>query len=211
MAGMEPSITHVPVRAAASVGQGGDGTGTIVKRHSAATRLTHWFVTLAMLILIMSGLQIFNAAPYLDASDLSSPQHRILSIGAAGTDLNPVGTTTLFGHTFTTTNWLGYTDDGGGSKQARAFPGWITFPGYQDLASGRRWHFFFGWVLTIAGAIYLLAGMVRGDLRLLLLRRSDWSRLLPYFLYYRACAASRRTTASTTRCRRPAIPSSSSH
>lgn len=124
-----------------------DGTaavpeGRVVKRHSATTRLTHWIVALAILILIMSGFQIFNAAPYLDPSDLSNPHQRILSIGTATSD-QTVGTTTLFGHTFTTTNWLGYTDDGQGHQTARAFPGWITFPGYQDLGSGRARHFFF--------------------------------------------------------------------
>jgi len=156
----------------------------VVKRHSAVTRVTHWIVALAMFVLIMSGLQIFNAAPYLDASDLSNPQHRILSVQAGGTDQAPAGTTTLFGHRFTTTNWLGYTDDGQGGKAARAFPAWITFPGYQDLGSGRRWHFFFGWVLTLAGIVYLVAGAVRKDLRLLILRPADLRGLLPMQLYY---------------------------
>jgi len=158
--------------------------GRVVKRHSLTTRLTHWIVALAMLILIMSGFQIFNAAPYLDASDLSNPHHRILSLGAAGTDQAPIGTTTLFGHQFTTTNWLGYTDDGQGGKTARGFPGWITFPGYQDLGSGRAWHFFFGWVLTLAGIAYLVAGAERKDLRLLILRPADLPKLLPMQLYY---------------------------
>ncbi len=162
----------------------GDRLGRVVKRHSIATRSTHWAVALAMVILIMSGLQIFNAAPYLDASDLSNPAHRILSIRAAGNEFAPTGRTTVFGHTFTTTHWLGYTDDGQGSEQPRAFPGWITFPGYQDLASGRRWHFFFGWILTIAGAIYLAAGALRGDIRLLVLRPADLPAVVPYLLYY---------------------------
>ncbi len=78
----------------------------VVKRHSVTTRVTHWIVALAMLVLIMSGLQIFNAAPYLDDSDLSSPRHRILSFGTAGGQ-GTVGTTTVFGHQFATTNcWL---------------------------------------------------------------------------------------------------------
>ena len=35
------------------------------------------------------------------------------------------------------------------------FPGWATIPSYQDLASGRLWHFFFAWLLVINGALYL--------------------------------------------------------
>ena len=157
--------------------------GIVVKRHSLTTRLTHWIGALAIFILIMSGLQIFNAAPYLDASDKSDPQHRILAFGQAGPN-GDVGTTTVFGHTFVTTHALGYTDDGQGGQAARAFPGWITWPGYQDLASGRRWHFFFGWVMTIAGVTYLIVSLVRKDLRLLILRPSDLPKLLPMQLYY---------------------------
>ncbi len=159
--------------------------GRVVKRHSLTTRLTHWFGALAIFILIMSGLQIFNAAPYLDASDKSDPQHRILSIGQGGQNGDaPIGTTRVFGHTFTTTHVLGYSADGQGGEAGRAFPAWITWPGYQDLASGRRWHFFFGWIMTIAGVVYLVAALVRKDLRLLILRPSDVPKLLPMQLYY---------------------------
>ncbi len=174
---MDVTIERAP-RVTASV-----PAARVVKRHTVTTRVTHWIVALAMLVLIMSGLQIFNAAPYLDASDLSNPHHRILSFGTTG-DQGTVGTTTLFGHQFTTTNWLGYTDDGQGGKAARAFPGWVTFPGYQDLGSGRAWHFFFGWILTLAGIAYLVAGAVRKDLRLLILRPADLPKLLPMQLYY---------------------------
>src|ERR1700694_3838436 len=106
-------------------------TGDVVYRHSIVARTSHWLWTLAMLILFMSGLQIFNAAPYLDASDKSDPTRRVLSIqgGAPQTGGPPVGQTVLFGHTFTTTGVLGYTDNGAGAQSARAFPGWITLPG----------------------------------------------------------------------------------
>jgi thiosulfate reductase cytochrome b subunit len=42
----------------------------------------------------------------------------------------------------------------------RAFPSWITVPSYQDLATGRRWHFFFAWLLVINGLVYLVWGFV---------------------------------------------------
>src|ERR1700677_2001673 len=91
--------------------------GQRVYRHSIAARVTHWLWTLAMLVLVMSGLQIFNAAPYLDASDKSDPARRILSFDATKNAAGaPVGTTTIFGHTFTTTHVLGYTDDGQGGE-----------------------------------------------------------------------------------------------
>jgi len=162
-------------------------TGKRVYRHSIAARASHWLWTLAMLVLVMSGLQIFNAAPYLDASDKSNPAKRVLIIGASESAADPqrvTGLTKILGHTFTTTGALGYTDDGMGGKAERAFPGWATLPGEQDLADGRRWHLFFGWILTLAIVVYLVAGAVRKDLRDLVLRPSDVPKLLPMQLYY---------------------------
>jgi thiosulfate reductase cytochrome b subunit len=157
----------------------------LVKRHSLATRLTHWTAALALLVLVMSGLQIFNAAPYLDASDKSDPSHRVFAV-AGGTLASgaAVGTVTLFGRTFRTTHVLGYTDDGQGGQTARAFPGWLTLPGYQDLAGGRRWHLFFAWIFVACGLAYALAGALHKDLRLLLLRPSDLPKLWPMQAYY---------------------------
>ena len=155
---------------------------TLVARHSATTRITHWLTVLAFIVLVMSGLQIFNAAPYLDASDKSNPQRRVLEIGADTT--NSAGVVTLFGHAFRAGNVLGYTDDGMGGLAERAFPGWITLPGYQALADGRRWHLFFAWVLVICGAAYFVAGFRRDDLQKLILRRADLPKLLPMQLYY---------------------------
>jgi thiosulfate reductase cytochrome b subunit len=172
-----PEMTHVTTRASEP--------GTVVRRHSITTRVTHWVAFLAIVVLTMSGLQIFNAAPYLDASDKSDPAHRVLSLD--GQDLpggGSRGTTTIFGHTFTTTHWLGYTDDGQGGETPRGFPGWITFPGYQDLAGGRRWHFFFAWIFVLAGGAYIVAGLLRKELPLLVLRPSDLPKMWPMQAYY---------------------------
>jgi thiosulfate reductase cytochrome b subunit len=161
-------------------------TGQRIYRHSITARTTHWLWALAILVMVMSGLQIFNAAPYLDASDKSNPARRVLSIEAHSDAVSgkPVGTLTLFGHAVTTTGVLGYTDDGAGGQTPRAFPGWITLPGPQSLADGRRWHLFFGWVLTIAVTAYVIGGVLQGNLRELILRPSDVPKLLPMQLYY---------------------------
>jgi thiosulfate reductase cytochrome b subunit len=155
-----------------------------VYRHTVGARFAHWLWALAILVLVMSGLQIFNAAPYLDASDKNDVSHRVLWFRAQLVDGKPQGTTTVFGHTFVTTNVFGYTDDGAGGKAARAFPGWTTLPGEQDLADGRLWHFFFGWMLVLAMAVYLVSAVARGSLRELILRPSDLPKLWPMQLYY---------------------------
>ncbi len=158
----------------------------VVTRHSVITRLTHWLGALAMIVLFFSGLQIFNASPMLDAADKSDASRRVLSI-EGGTPQNadrPVGMTVIFGHPFNTTGFLGYSSDGQGAAGPRAFPSWLTLPGYQDLADGRRWHFFFAWILVACGIAYMIGGIARKDLNLIVLRPSDLPKLIPMQLYY---------------------------
>ncbi|HTJ28456.1 MAG TPA: cytochrome b/b6 domain-containing protein [Candidatus Limnocylindria bacterium] len=159
-------------------------TGKRVYRHGIGARVAHWGWVLAMLVLVMSGLQIFNAAPYLDASDKSDPSRRILAFGAHLQNGVPVGTTTIFGKTFTTTHLFGYTSDGLGGESPRAFPAAVTLPGPQDLADGRRWHLLFAWALTAAFILYVAAAALRGTLRELVLRPSDLPKLWPMQAYY---------------------------
>jgi thiosulfate reductase cytochrome b subunit len=159
--------------------------GERVYRHSVAARTAHWLWALSILVLVMSGLQIFNAAPNLDASDKSDATHRVLAIDAhQKPDGTVVGTTTLFGHGFTTTHLLGYTAAGDGSEAPRAFPSWVTLPGTQDLADGRRWHILFAWALVFAMGVYLVSALFRGSLNDLVLRPSDLPKLWPMQLYY---------------------------
>ena len=73
----------------------------------------------------------------------------------AGEDGQPVGVTQIFGHDFDTTGLFGLSKVDGERWAARGFPSWITLPSYQDLATGRRWHFFFAWLFVINGLVYL--------------------------------------------------------
>jgi thiosulfate reductase cytochrome b subunit len=58
---------------------------------------------------------------------------------------------------------------------ARGWPGWMTIPNYPNLADGRRWHFFFAWVLVIGGALYVVWTLASGHLkRDLAPDRRDW-------------------------------------
>jgi len=155
-----------------------------VYRHSLSTRLTHWLAALSLVILFMSGLQIFNAAPFLDASDKTDPARRVLEIGAVQNGARENGFVNILGLHVRTTGVLGYTDDGMGGQSERAFPGWITMPGYQSLADGRRWHLFFAWILVIAGLWYFVAGAISGKFRKLVISRADLSKLVPMQLYY---------------------------
>jgi thiosulfate reductase cytochrome b subunit len=152
-----------------------------VYRYAPLTRASHWLWVVAFVVLIGSGLQIFNASPNLDASDKSDPARRVVAIGSPS---DGVGTTTIFGHTFTTTGWLGWTGDGMGSRGAHAFPAVLTIPGYQDLAGGRRWHLFFAWIATACWLAWLLSAAIKGNLREMVLRVSDIPKIWPMQAYY---------------------------
>lgn len=155
--------------------------GERIYRYTVATRLSHWLWVIAFAVLVSSGLQIFNASPYLDASDKSDPGRRVLAIDSPA---DRIGTTTIFGHAFTTTGWLGFTDDGMGGKAARAFPAWITIPSYQDLADGRRWHLFFAWIAAVCWLTWLISTAIKGGLAEMVLRPSDLPKLWPMQAYY---------------------------
>src|SRR5579872_1234775 len=127
----------------------------IVYRHSAIVRVTHWINALCFALLLMSGLQIFNAHPALYWGQASTFDRPFLSLGAEeGANGDVKGVTTVLGHSFNTTGILGASRDDAGEMAARGFPTWITIHSYQDLATGRRWHFFFAWILALNGLVY---------------------------------------------------------
>lgn len=144
-----------------------DGKSTeVIYRHSLPVRVTHWTNALCLLILLMSGLQIFNAHPSLYFGNRSDAEHAVLAIRAAQKeDGSYAGLTTIGNTTIETTGWLGLFTDANGELDANGFPGWITIPSYRDLATGRRWHFFFAWLFVLNGLAYLIYSVVSGHLR----------------------------------------------
>ncbi len=131
-----------------------------IYRHSITVRVSHWVGVVCVVLLLLSGFQIFNAHPALYLGQASDFVRPIASIGARQEGTRIVGVTKILGSHFDTTGILGVS--GAGNDEDRAFPSWLTLPGYQDLAAGRRWHFFFAWLLVLNGAIYLLYGLVSG-------------------------------------------------
>jgi len=134
-------------------------TTKVIKRHSMATRLWHWINAVALLVLLMSGLQIFNAHPSLYWGNGSNFDQPLMSIGARMGDDGPMGYTQLAGHEFTTTGVLGWSN-ADGQGQARAFPAWATLPDAQWLSLGRQWHFTAAWVFGVTLVLYLLYSLI---------------------------------------------------
>jgi thiosulfate reductase cytochrome b subunit len=100
-----------------------------IYRHSLATRVLHWINALSVFVVLMSGLQIFNADPYLYWGQFGASPDKPLASLAPG------------------------------------FPSWMTIPGWRDLTTGRRWHFFFAWILVANAAAYLIMSLRTNHIR----------------------------------------------
>ncbi len=121
-----------------------------VYRHALPVRIGHWLNVVWLFILIMSGLQIFNAHPALYWGDRSDRDQPLLSIRAMKSGDGQVhGVTTILGYPFDTTGVLGYSNN-----SVRAFPAWATVPSAKWLAMGRQWHLFFSWLFVINGLLF---------------------------------------------------------
>ncbi len=127
-----------------------------IYRHRLPVRISHWLNVPILIILIMSGLQIFNAHPALYWDDRSDREHPFLSIRPMKTESGEVrGITTILGYKFDTTGVLGYSDG-----SSRAFPAWATVPSAKFLAMGRQWHLFFAWLLVINGLLFTAYALI---------------------------------------------------
>jgi thiosulfate reductase cytochrome b subunit len=133
-------------------------------RHALAVRVTHWINALAILILLGTGLNIFNAHPSLYWGQAGSDQQtdtRWLQIGSRG----PAGYLRIGDMEVTTTGLLGVSRNPDGSARAIAYPGWATIPAQRNLAAARTIHFFFAWVLIINALVWLGYSLISGHIR----------------------------------------------
>jgi Ni/Fe-hydrogenase b-type cytochrome subunit len=155
----------------------------LVYRHNRITRITHWTNAIGLMILFMSGLMIFNAHPSLYWGHTSEPEKAFLSIGANNDDEDVRGYVQIYGRQIDTTGVLGV-QQGTRGPSARAFPSWLTIPGYYSLAGGRRWHFFFGWVFALNGLLYVIYNIAVGHMRKFLFTPADAAKIPAMIAYY---------------------------
>ncbi len=144
-----------------------------VYRHRLPVRIWHWVNAITLLVLLMSGLMIFNAHPRLYWGQYgANPDYAWLAVGSTPkTGFVRIGDTRI-----ETTGVLGRWTDAAGQQQTWAFPGWATIPTTYSLADGRRWHLLFAWVLAVSLTLYMLWSLVGGHLkRDLHVRRAEWS------------------------------------
>ncbi|WP_311946325.1 cytochrome b/b6 domain-containing protein [Halomonas piscis] len=151
---------------------------TVIKRHALFTRFWHWVNFACLIVLLMSGLQIFNAHPSLYWGKDSHFDTPALSVGAIRTGNGELrGITRLGGYRFDTTGILGVSGPET-DREIRAFPAWATLPGPRWLAMGRQWHFLAAWIFAPMLFCYLAYLVIGGQLwRRLLPRRQEWRHL----------------------------------
>jgi thiosulfate reductase cytochrome b subunit len=137
----------------------------VIYRHSGTVRITHWINVLVLLVLLMSGMQIFNAHPALYLGPQSNFDAPIFAMDAKQNGDTVKGVTTVFGHSFDTDGVFGAATDAEGNVDERGFPWSVTLPGHRDLSMGRRWHFFFAWLFLFNGLAYFLWSLGSGHLR----------------------------------------------
>ena len=143
--------------------ESGPGAGAeIIDRHTMVVRATHWINVVCMTLLLLSGLQIFNAHPMLywgqKGDDFDRP---FVSIGADDwRKPHPEGVTRIGPLTLTTTGVFGVSNG-----EVRAYPGWLTLPSSRNLGVGRRWHFLMAWIFVINGLVYLISNALNGHFK----------------------------------------------
>ena len=153
-------------KTANSVG-GGAPARELFYRHRLPTRITHWINALCVAVLLMSGLQIFNAHPRLYWGQYGAHDDAAaLEIGVYADEGGRLrGTVRLGEIEFGTTGVLGVSGGAFGRPVVQAFPSWATIPSNRDLATGRRWHFAFAWLLVANGLLFLAFSLANGHLR----------------------------------------------
>ncbi len=151
--------------------------GYLYYRHPLPVRIMHWCNAICLVILLMSGLNIFNAHPalYWGKSSYRGVPPIVELRGQEDDNGEISGVTRIFGHDFTTTGFLGASREPSGELTEHGFPSWITIPAYQWLAMARHWHFFSAWLLVINGVTFVTYSTVSRHLHHdLLPTGQDW-------------------------------------
>jgi thiosulfate reductase cytochrome b subunit len=134
-----------------------------VPRHRLIVRITHWINVLALSLMLLTGLNIFNAHPALYWGMASSFDRPWLSLTAVNTAHGLKGVTQIGPYSLDTTGVLGASNEMG-MLAPRGFPAWATLPHTTYLSDARNWHFFWAWIFAVNLAVYILSGLINRHL-----------------------------------------------
>jgi thiosulfate reductase cytochrome b subunit len=140
-------------------------THDVIYRHPLPVRIFHWTNVVCFVLLLMSGLQIFNSQPRLYVGNtgfLGAPA--VFEIGGNKSLSKQKNWLRIGSLQIDTTGYLGV------AKEVPfegiynvAFPVWATLPsGVGDLGHGRGWHFLALWIFTVNLSVYWMYGLFSG-------------------------------------------------
>ena len=122
--GRAVSRRRIPSWLRKGLGLSPEGPHYLFHRHKLLVRVTHWINAVVLFVMLLSGLQIFNAHPALYWGKTSDFDHPILSLTARGNDdVVTQGITQIGPWSFDTTGFLGASKVDG-VMTARGFPDW---------------------------------------------------------------------------------------
>jgi thiosulfate reductase cytochrome b subunit len=172
-------LDEAGTRLGAALGLKQPGPHTFIYRHTAAVRVLHWINAAVLLVMLMSGLQIFNAHPALYIGRSADFDHPVLWLTAENDNGKIVGVTQIRSWRFHTTGVLGASEQFGRTTP-RGFPAWATLPSLSpELAVGRIWHLSFAWLFALNGLLFVLYAFASGHFSRDLLPRKADIRHLP--------------------------------
>jgi thiosulfate reductase cytochrome b subunit len=124
--------------------------GTPATGHAGWVRICHWIVTVSVAALAVSGVEILMVHPRL-------------YWGEVGNDLTPPLIELPISRNHRHGGWAGETPffAAAGSPISAS----RTYDIFNQNGWGRSLHFLAAWVLVLAGAVYLLAGVIAGHFR----------------------------------------------
>jgi thiosulfate reductase cytochrome b subunit len=147
------------------------GPTTVDYRHPLPVRLFHWVNVFCFVILLMSGLQIFNSYPRLywgNVGHIGMPAvFEITGNATSDRNLSDRKSWMQIGHyRINTTGVLGKPVDAPFLGVINwAFPSWMTLPsGVLELGRGRGWHFLMIWIFVVNLCCFLVYAVIGGRL-----------------------------------------------
>lgn len=140
-----------------------EGDSGRIYRHPLPVRLFHWINAACFILLLMSGLQIFNAHPRLYVGNTGYwDTPAVFEIGGNKSLEDQQNWVKIGSYTINTTGFLGVAKDApyyGVTNMA--FPPFMTLPsGIFELGHGRGWHFLCAWIFALNISAYLIFGLV---------------------------------------------------
>ena len=142
--------------AAAPFTAGSQRTTYLYYRHTLPVRIMHWINVIALTLLLMSGLQIFNAHPALywgKSSYTGRPPLLQITHARRRTRRARSASRACWAASSTPPACSGFSEHRRVTRSAAAFPSLDRrFPADYWLAMARSWHFFFAWMFVLNGA-----------------------------------------------------------